>query len=458
MAVAHVQSATVAQGSGVSSTAPACNTLSSVAAGNCIIVVGTVGDFGGTGLTITSVTDGTNTYTVRTSVSTDGAQRVYAIVAYAVDVSAGNFTPQVNLGNTSGGSNRYFTLGAMEWSGVAISTPEDTWDAADDFEVSGADVAAGPITTGYAGALIVGACAMAMGSANLAFASPTSWTNRYRENDSNTYYGHDSGTWLPGTVQTSYSPAWSHANASGEGSAVVVSLKPAHVGPDGTAHVTGRQASASTWTLSGKTTAGTNRLGVVRLVFNSTRTISSVTWGGNAMTHLGTTVDQGTERIFAYYIIAPPTASSDVVVTLSGPTDGAYAVTSYEAVHQTTPTGAANTATGTSTTPSVDVSSEVGALVLDAMLVANTISSVGAGQTSEYLDTTGGSDRFGCSREAGATTVTMSWTVTSAAWATLGFEILPVESLGGGGGGGAAGPLMGGKLVGRGVLLGRLVA
>lgn len=198
---------------------------------------------------------------------------------------------------------------------------------------------------------------------------------------------------------------------------------------DGEANLTGRHASAATWTLSGKTTAGSDRVGVVRFMASTDSPVTSVTWGGVAMTLVGSVV-RSDATIYAYEIPAPPTEASDVLIAFtSGSPSGPYTVSSYNGVDQTTPIrnqGAGAlfvSATGTSTTPSVNVTSATGDLVLDAMDVAQVISSVGANQTTEFLDTAGGSDRFGASREAGAATVTMSWTTGSAGWSILAFSL-----------------------------------
>lgn len=207
---------------------------------------------------------------------------------------------------------------------------------------------------------------------------------------------------------------------------------------DGEANFSGRHASAGTWTFSGKTTAGSDRLGVLRFMVATATAISSVTWNGAAMTQIGTVV-RGSSTIYVYRILAPPTSASDVVITFSGATpSGPYLVTSYNGVDQTTPVSGFVTNTGSGTTPTVDVSSAADNLVLDAMDVANVISSVGADQTAEFIDTAGGSDRFGGSREAGASTVTMSWTVSSGAWSILAFSL---NNASGGGGADAEGAL-----------------
>jgi hypothetical protein len=151
------------------------------------------------------------------------------VVAYAVNVTGGNRTIAVNLSGTSAGFNRYYSMGAMEFSGVATSAAEDTFDSNNDINTAGGtDISAGPITTTDAGDVLIGTAADTSTSTNLNFGSPTSWTNVYRQNDSSTYMGFDSGYWIPGSIQTTYTAQWSHDNnALDEGSGTIVALKPA---------------------------------------------------------------------------------------------------------------------------------------------------------------------------------------------------------------------------------------
>lgn len=197
------------------------------------------------------------------------------------------------------------------------------------------------------------------------------------------------------------------------------------VAHDAEADLSGDQTASATWTISGKTTAGSNRVGIVRFNYAATATLTGVTWNGSAMTEVPlSSVTSGSRTNKSFYIVDPPTASSDIVISFSAGTPaGEYLVTSYNEADTASPIGDVQTATGTSTTPSVDVTSASGDMVLDWMVIANTITSVGDSQTSEFIDTTGGSYRVGGSREAGAATVTMSWTVGSGAWGTSGFSI-----------------------------------
>jgi len=175
--------------------------------------------------TVSSVSDGGNSWTTRTGTAS-GTDRTSGIISYASNITGGNRTVTIALGNTSPGSNRYITYGAQEWSGVATSSPEDTWDENSEIDITSSDVTAGPITTTEADDLLVG-IATGNVTVTMSYGSPTSWTNSYRENDGFSHASYDVSYWLPGATQTTYSPQWSHANQSSrKGTAVVVALKP----------------------------------------------------------------------------------------------------------------------------------------------------------------------------------------------------------------------------------------
>ncbi len=194
-----------------------------------------------------------------------------------------------------------------------------------------------------------------------------------------------------------------------------------------TARTTATGAGPFTVTASGKTTAGSNRYGVVR--FMTSGTVTSVTWDGVAMDLIqSTTRAAGTLTIAAYGIVAPPTAGSDVVITVTAPVEVTYTVSSYNGVDQVDAIGNTATNSGSTANGSVVVTSAVDHLVLDAFDVAN-VASVGADQTEEGSNL-GGGDEFGASREAGAASVTMSWTHGAADWGTVGFSLNAVTAAG----------------------------
>ena len=176
----------------------------------------------------------------------------------------------------------------------------------------------------------------------------------------------------------------------------------------------------STLTISSKTTAGVNRAGIVR--FTTPGNITNVTWNGVAMDLVGSVTNAANANdLYAYVIANPPTSASNIVISVDSDAEIAYLVTSYKDVNQSDLIGDVETATGSSAEGSVIVSATANDLVLDAFNATNLITP-GAGQTEEGGDV-GGGDDFAGSREAGATSVTMSWTLTSSQWGIIGFVL-----------------------------------
>lgn len=187
------------------------------------------------------------------------------------------------------------------------------------------------------------------------------------------------------------------------------------VTPDGTAVVTGTYTNALNKTLSGKTTAGANRVGIVHIggILNAA---PSVTWDGVSMQPIDTELNS-TVGASLFYIVNPPTAASDIIISFNGNSFGAAAASSYQDCDIGDPIRAFNSANDNGAgDPTVNVSSAVGDLVVDAMGEYNDIDvTVGAGQT-QVLNDDDGATAAGCgSYESGAASVTMSWTLTGGA-------------------------------------------
>jgi hypothetical protein len=139
------------------------------------------------------------------------------------------------------------------------------------------------------------------------------------------------------------------------------------------------------------------------------------------MSLIDTAPAPGGFTLHAYEIVNPPTGASDVIITVDAPVEITYLISSYNGVDQADPIGAIAEATGSGANGSVAVASAVGDLVLDVFDVEQT-STVGADQTEEGSDL-GGGDEFSGSREAGAASVTMSWTHVAANWGILAFSL-----------------------------------
>ena len=185
------------------------------------------------------------------------------------------------------------------------------------------------------------------------------------------------------------------------------------------------------------TCSGSDRLlRVTTSHFDSSDTISSITYNGVALTAVpGGSTNNGQYYVTAYYLIAPDTGTHDIVVTVTGSVfDFGAGAISYTDVHQTTPLGTAVTATGTSTTPSVTVSSAADELVDDGLVIIHggTLS-VGAGQTQRWnAIASSGFIKYAGSTEGGAASTTMSWSNSSSqTWAIV---AVPIKPVGGGGG------------------------
>jgi hypothetical protein len=191
---------------------------------------------GGSGVTdsfaVSSVTDGTNSYTVRSAImGVDSSYKQREVIAWAVVAANGNYTPSIALANV-GPEALYALIQVSEFSGVDTAAPEVTYAATNHIDLTSNDITGGPITMGAASDLIVGCAGIcADNSTSLAWVSPSSWTNISRQNDGyTTGTGHESDYWLPGSIQTSYSPQWGHRNFSNEGASIVVVFKAASAG------------------------------------------------------------------------------------------------------------------------------------------------------------------------------------------------------------------------------------
>lgn len=194
-------------------------------------------------------------------------------------------------------------------------------------------------------------------------------------------------------------------------------------------------SGATSLTESGYTpAAGSNRLVVAILALNRDGAGNpsgfSATFGGTSMTLEDSQMSgNGGVVVFSIKEASFPSTPANVVANWTGACGGVLIVYTILDADQTTPFGTWAKATGSSTTPSVNVTSEVGDLVIDAVamvaLVADTFT-VGAGQTEIASVHNGGGSviRGASSYESGAASVTMSWTNTSSfSWAIMGVTV-----------------------------------
>ncbi|WP_345531602.1 DUF4347 domain-containing protein, partial [Viridibacterium curvum] len=174
--------------------------------------------------------------------------------------------------------------------------------------------------------------------------------------------------------------------------------------------------------------SGSNGILIVEVSLRYNAGASSVTYGGVALTKLSSVTDAlGVVTAELWYLKSPTAGTANVVVTLPTTHEFVAGASSFFNVNQTTTFGTVATADGSSGTASLAVSSATGELVIDVVASRqNTTSTVGAGQTQLWSlrNGTASADAWGgSSTEAGAASVTMSWTITSSEWAATGVSL-----------------------------------
>ena len=210
--------------------------------------------------------------------------------------------------------------------------------------------------------------------------------------------------------------------------------------------VTGAVADSSSSLSFSHTCSGDERVLYVAAAMQNINTdVSALTYGGVSLTIVerregGIGTFDGAVEIWR--LIAPATGANTVSVTFDA-VDGIKAMAiSWTGADQTTPNGSFTSNVGNSTTPSVDISSATDEIVFDYTTLTEESGTgptftVGAGQTERVNHSENAYARSGGSTEAGATTVTMSWTSsTSDNWVAAGLSVKPAAAAAGAEGGG----------------------
>jgi hypothetical protein len=299
-------------------------------------------------------------------------------------------------------------IGVMTFTGVDQTTPLGTFAGANTNSVN---------VSSATGELVFDTV--------MAWSAPTAGvgqTQRWNTTVSGTY---GAGSTEPGAETVTMS--WS----AGECIAAVP-IKPAGVKVDAVSSNTG---TGSTITVS-HTTSGMNRLMLVGIGgYNGDGVdpnISSVTYGGVALTLVGTQDSPWTgERMWIYKLVAPASGTANLIVTFEVSMKGAeVGVVTFTGVDQTTPLGTFVSASGTSATASVNVSSDTAELVFDTCHYGGTgTMTVGGGQIEQWNLTGETYSHTSGSIKPGAATVPMSWSLsTSDTWAIGAVPIKPASA------------------------------
>ena len=195
----------------------------------------------------------------------------------------------------------------------------------------------------------------------------------------------------------------------------------------------GNNVASVTWS---HTSSGTNRgivVGAAAVDYGDDLTITATYAGASLLAK--TESFNGNASLHAQQFVKENQASgaNDVVVTFTGiNVDARVGAVSFNDVDQTTGFSALSTTdTGNSAAATVDVTSATGEIVIDCMVdgEGTAAPTPDGSQTSQWAGTNGVVEG-GCSTEAGATTVTMSWSQTSGEWAISALSVIPT---GGGG-------------------------
>lgn len=186
------------------------------------------------------------------------------------------------------------------------------------------------------------------------------------------------------------------------------------------------------------TTSGSDRMLFACItLFTDTATVnaSNPTYNGVAMTLVDSQANaSGSLITFLYRLVNP--ASGTNGYSLASSNAGAFntLLVSYTGVHQTTPLGTPAKASGESQTPSVDVSSATGEVVIDCMATRDNdpaeTPATGSGQTQRATHNTELFWWTKVSEEVGATTVTMDWALdqNNEAWQTISVSLKPATA------------------------------
>lgn len=187
------------------------------------------------------------------------------------------------------------------------------------------------------------------------------------------------------------------------------------------------------------TCSGTNRILIVGIAVgagvNDGTSAFSVTYNGVAMTSLGKVHNNNDQLGFVqlFGLINPPTGPNNVSVNWTGADTASGQLNagsiSFTGCDQTTGWGTAVTAFGNGTTPSCVVAAATGDYVVDVVGTGTGVTS--STQTNKWLSNgnsfSGGGNGAG-SIAAGATSVTMQYTVGTDFWGIIGVRILAASA------------------------------
>ena len=161
--------------------------------------------------------------------------------------------------------------------------------------------------------------------------------------------------------------------------------------------------------------------------------ISSVTYNGVAMTLVAGSLQTAVLAaiydigVANYILVNPDSGANNVVITMSESCDAIFGGSdSWTGVDQGAPAGTAAIATGTSTTPTVNVASATEEVPLAAVFGLDDTGAFASGDTERWeLGDAPGNVISAGSSQIGAASVTMDWSgsLDTIEWVTSGFSL-----------------------------------
>lgn len=182
------------------------------------------------------------------------------------------------------------------------------------------------------------------------------------------------------------------------------------------------------------TTGGSATIAVVGLSFRTLGTLPTniaVTYDGVAMTHIAT-VGGGAATVTKaslWYIANPPTGPVNIVASWTNNNWAAMGIISFNGAAGTV-SGTQSYESGSSSAPTIDITSATGAMVTDVLATAGTSGTAAGTSSTERYEVHGSPNQVSGSgsTEAGASTVTLDWTMGTDQAVQIGVSVDDVAS------------------------------
>jgi hypothetical protein len=205
----------------------------------------------------------------------------------------------------------------------------------------------------------------------------------------------------------------------------------------------GSGSASLTWSHT-VSVSGTNRILIVGVSVKSGSTVTGVSYAGVSFSAISNPIvvgnNAGNARVELWQLVAPATGANNVIVTLSASARFVGGAVSLTGVNQTNPIDASNSASGSSATPSITITTIANnAWVVDT--IASSPPTSGAnptgGQTQQWNVATGGAGSAVQILGAGSTlgpitpsgAVVESWSLGgSSSWAIAASSLKPVTA------------------------------